>query len=417
MVRYYGRARQRIGSVNTNQPGLKQAGCPGTVGKQGLIIQHLGKRVNCNLKTCGLPMSGLRCRYGVADAIGRDKTFMDIQNSNNPAIKNYCKQVVGGQNGVYCQWPQPRNRQNAGGVGNIWTSRRNHCEKTCSLGWKEAYMQNHRSAPATYELAWWWPLKDYGHWDQATKTFFVTGDARVGPGAVITIPAKNILLIEPQAGAARPPHFGNEGAIINNGTIRLRGSGMSSRGLFRVDGTITNNNGGTINNQGGLFVNAGKITNKGKITTGAVPDSYGTIKNVVGGIINNNGEIDIGSIGGAGGDIQNEGTINNRGTINNYGSLVNNPNRLTTLSGVINNNGGAINIWDEALVGNGGTITNNNRGIITNQGGAINNSAPGDAVAGAFSNTGTITCTDGATWYGLCPTPPGNNNCSCITPP
>ena len=143
MVRYYGRARQRIGSVNTNQPGLKQAGCPGTVGKKGLIIRYLGKRVNCNLKTCGLPMSGLRCRYGVGDAIGRDKTFMDIQNSNNPAIKDYCKEVIGGQNGVYCQWPQPRNRQNAGGVGNIWTSRRNHCEKTCALGWKENYMLNH----------------------------------------------------------------------------------------------------------------------------------------------------------------------------------------------------------------------------------------------------------------------------------
>ena len=154
MVRYYGRARQRIGSVNTNQPGLKQAGCPGTVGKQGLIIQHLEKRVNCNLKTCGLPMSGLRCRYGVADAIGRDKTFWDIQHSNNPAIKNYCHQVINKHNCTFCQWPQPRNRQNAGGVGNIWTSRRNHCEQTCSAGWKEAYMQNHnskelKSAPPT----------------------------------------------------------------------------------------------------------------------------------------------------------------------------------------------------------------------------------------------------------------------------
>ena len=143
MVRYYGRARQRIGSVNTNQPALKQAGCPPTVGKQGLIIQHLGKRVNCNLKTCGLPMSGLRCRYGVADAIGRDKTFWDIQHSNNPAIKNYCHQVINKHNGTFCQWPQPRNRQNAGGVGNIWTSRRNHCEQTCSAGWKENYMSNH----------------------------------------------------------------------------------------------------------------------------------------------------------------------------------------------------------------------------------------------------------------------------------
>ena len=154
MVRYYGRARQITGTVFTNQPGLKQAGCPGTVGKRGTIVRFLGRRVNCNMKTCGLPMSGLRCRYGVADAIGRDKTFWDIQHSNNPAIKNYCHQVINKHNGTFCQWPQPRNRQNAGGVGNIWTSRRNHCAQTCSAGWKEAYMQNHNSK----ELKLWLPL-------------------------------------------------------------------------------------------------------------------------------------------------------------------------------------------------------------------------------------------------------------------
>ena len=135
MVRYYGRARQRIGAVNTNQPGLTQAGCPGTIGKQGKIVRFLGKRVNCNLKTCGLPMGGLRCRYGVAAAIGRNKTFREIQYSNNPAIKHYCRQVINGRNGTFCQWPQPRNRQNAGGVGHIWSSRRNRCEQTCSLAW------------------------------------------------------------------------------------------------------------------------------------------------------------------------------------------------------------------------------------------------------------------------------------------
>ena len=70
MVKYYGRARQITGTVFTNQPGLKQAGCPGTVGKRGTIVRFLGKRVNCNLKTCGLPMSGLRCKYGVRQAIG-----------------------------------------------------------------------------------------------------------------------------------------------------------------------------------------------------------------------------------------------------------------------------------------------------------------------------------------------------------
>ena len=32
MVKYYGRARTRIGSVNTNQLGLKMSGCPGKVG-------------------------------------------------------------------------------------------------------------------------------------------------------------------------------------------------------------------------------------------------------------------------------------------------------------------------------------------------------------------------------------------------
>ena len=146
MVRYYGRARQRIGSVNTNQPGLTQAGCPGTVGKQGKIIRFLGRRVNCNMKTCGLPMSGLRCRYGVANAIGYDKTASEIQYSKNPAIKNYCEQIIDTWNGNFCQWPQPRNRQNAGGVGHIWTSRRSHCEKTCSASWQEIYMLDHSSA-------------------------------------------------------------------------------------------------------------------------------------------------------------------------------------------------------------------------------------------------------------------------------
>ena len=140
MVRYYGRARQRTGSVNTNQPGLKQAGCPSTVGKQGKIVRFLGRRVNCNLKTCGGPMSGLRCMYNVRDAIGQDKTWRDIQYSNNPAIKNYCHQVINKWNGTYCQWPQPKNRQMAGGVGNIWTPRRDNCQKTCSTGWQEKIM-------------------------------------------------------------------------------------------------------------------------------------------------------------------------------------------------------------------------------------------------------------------------------------
>lgn len=53
MVKYYGRARQRIGSVNTNQIGLNMSGCPSTVGRQGYLNRYIGRRTQCNLKFCG----------------------------------------------------------------------------------------------------------------------------------------------------------------------------------------------------------------------------------------------------------------------------------------------------------------------------------------------------------------------------
>ena len=146
MVRYYGRARQITGTVFTNQPGLKQAGCPGTVGKRGTIVRFLGKRVNCNLKTCGLPISGLRCKYGVRQALG-NMDWRAVESSNNPAISDYCHQAVNKWNGVHCRWPQPKNRQLAGGVGNIWTPRRNHCERTCSLGKEDKIMMRQPDGP------------------------------------------------------------------------------------------------------------------------------------------------------------------------------------------------------------------------------------------------------------------------------
>ena len=53
MVKYYGRARQRIGSVNTNQIGLKMSGCPSKVGRQGYLSRYIARRAQCNLKYCG----------------------------------------------------------------------------------------------------------------------------------------------------------------------------------------------------------------------------------------------------------------------------------------------------------------------------------------------------------------------------
>ena len=52
MVRYYGRARQRIGSVNTNQLGLKMSGCPSRVGRNPVLGRYIGQRVNCMNGLC-----------------------------------------------------------------------------------------------------------------------------------------------------------------------------------------------------------------------------------------------------------------------------------------------------------------------------------------------------------------------------
>ena len=53
MVRYYGRAKTRVGSVNTNQLGLKMSGCPSKIGKQGALVRYQSRRAQCNQKFIG----------------------------------------------------------------------------------------------------------------------------------------------------------------------------------------------------------------------------------------------------------------------------------------------------------------------------------------------------------------------------
>lgn len=53
MVKYYGRARQRIGSVNTNQVGLKMSGCVSKIGRNGVNSRFISLRSKCNVKVCG----------------------------------------------------------------------------------------------------------------------------------------------------------------------------------------------------------------------------------------------------------------------------------------------------------------------------------------------------------------------------
>ena len=50
MVKYYGRARQRTGSVNRNQTGVKQAGCVTGRGRPSWVSRYITRRVNCNAR-------------------------------------------------------------------------------------------------------------------------------------------------------------------------------------------------------------------------------------------------------------------------------------------------------------------------------------------------------------------------------
>ena len=43
MVKYYGRAKQRTGTVNSNQIGLNMSGCPSKIGHQGYISNYISK--------------------------------------------------------------------------------------------------------------------------------------------------------------------------------------------------------------------------------------------------------------------------------------------------------------------------------------------------------------------------------------
>jgi len=53
MVKYYGRAKERTGSVNTNQIGLNMSGCVSRIGRTGPLANNVSMRSKCNVKFCG----------------------------------------------------------------------------------------------------------------------------------------------------------------------------------------------------------------------------------------------------------------------------------------------------------------------------------------------------------------------------
>lgn len=128
MVRYYGRARQRVGSVNTVQLGLKMAGCPSNVGRQGFRARSVQRRVQCNLKVCGWrPIHGVPNTLALTKAQRLDQ---ELPQGVAPGLFNMRLQPGGPSNGRKrwtgphpCAYAAPKSQARAGGVGNIWTPR------------------------------------------------------------------------------------------------------------------------------------------------------------------------------------------------------------------------------------------------------------------------------------------------------
>jgi hypothetical protein len=132
MVKYYGRAKMRTGSVNTIQLGLKMGGLAPTVGYKGTLLRTIKRRVGDNpaFSACGAstrydatftradaavkgaaPDGGYTCRYGLNVLAGK-------KSLGEKARDAYCV-----KKSTPCIFLASRSAGQAGGVGNIWTPR------------------------------------------------------------------------------------------------------------------------------------------------------------------------------------------------------------------------------------------------------------------------------------------------------
>ena len=103
MVLYYGRAKQRTGSVNRNQPGLKMSGVVSGIGRAGWLVNKMSKRVAGNI--------AVECVTGnrqlASQATGLQRKYV----GSNPT-----PQCVTRSPGALLVPAAPRSRQAAGGV-------------------------------------------------------------------------------------------------------------------------------------------------------------------------------------------------------------------------------------------------------------------------------------------------------------
>ena len=113
--------------TKTNQTGLKMQGSASMLGRRNYIQRYVNRRVQPNVGVCGYP-HGYRCINGVEPIFDSTGALL-----NPEAVKQNCKLVVNGVNGINCVDAAPKNQGLAGGVGRINVPRF-HCGQTCFAG-------------------------------------------------------------------------------------------------------------------------------------------------------------------------------------------------------------------------------------------------------------------------------------------
>ena len=116
MVRYYGRAKTRTGSVNTNQLGLKMSGCPSRVGRNPVNARYIAQRVACNRGICGIPVvhEVIPWRYDMTNSSHTGRNFCQPRSTTCLAAAG----GIGNINTPYYRTPAPGEGGCATGLNN-----------------------------------------------------------------------------------------------------------------------------------------------------------------------------------------------------------------------------------------------------------------------------------------------------------
>ena len=116
MVRYYGRAKTRTGSVNTNQLGLKMSGCPSRVGRNPVNARYIAQRVACNRGICGIPVvhEVIPWRYDMTNSSHFGRNFCQPRSTTCLAAAG----GIGNINTPYYRTPAPGEGGCATGLDN-----------------------------------------------------------------------------------------------------------------------------------------------------------------------------------------------------------------------------------------------------------------------------------------------------------